>query len=160
MKALSFTQPQATLVALGAKRIDTRSWSTGYRGRLAIHASGRITKEGIALCWQPHVRAALEAAGYGAGSGSRRNPFNLPLGAVLAIATLVDVQRIQSENAPGEPEYSFGDYTPGRYAWYLEEVYRLPSPIPAKGHLGLFTFHYKANEVYDPVVDKQASDPQ
>ena len=28
MKALTLTQPWATLVAIGAKRIETRSWAT------------------------------------------------------------------------------------------------------------------------------------
>lgn len=39
MKALSLTQPWATLVATGAKQIETRSWSTKYRGPLYIHAA-------------------------------------------------------------------------------------------------------------------------
>lgn len=39
MKAITLTQPWATLVAIGAKKIETRSWATGYRGRLAIHAA-------------------------------------------------------------------------------------------------------------------------
>lgn len=39
MKALTLTQPYATLVAIGAKLIETRSWRTGYRGPLAIHAA-------------------------------------------------------------------------------------------------------------------------
>ena len=38
MKAITLTQPWATLVAIGAKRIETRSWRTFYRGPLAIHA--------------------------------------------------------------------------------------------------------------------------
>ena len=38
MKALTLYQPWATLVAIGAKKIETRSWSTPYRGPLAIHA--------------------------------------------------------------------------------------------------------------------------
>ena len=38
MKALTLHQPWATLVAVGEKRIETRSWSTDYRGPLAIHA--------------------------------------------------------------------------------------------------------------------------
>lgn len=32
MKALSLTQPWATLMAIGAKRIETRSWGAAYRG--------------------------------------------------------------------------------------------------------------------------------
>ena len=38
MKALTLRQPWASLVALGVKTIETRSWSTEYRGPLAIHA--------------------------------------------------------------------------------------------------------------------------
>jgi hypothetical protein len=36
---LTLWQPWASLVALGVKSIETRSWSTQYRGPLAIHAS-------------------------------------------------------------------------------------------------------------------------
>ena len=38
MKALTLYQPWATLIAIGAKKIETRSWGTNYRGPLAIHA--------------------------------------------------------------------------------------------------------------------------
>lgn len=35
---LTLHQPWATLIALGVKTIETRSWSTKYRGPIAIHA--------------------------------------------------------------------------------------------------------------------------
>ncbi len=41
MKALSLWQPWASLIALGVKTIETRSWATNYRGPLAIHAGLR-----------------------------------------------------------------------------------------------------------------------
>lgn len=41
MKAISLWQPWASLVALGVKTIETRSWSTKYRGPLTIHAAAR-----------------------------------------------------------------------------------------------------------------------
>jgi hypothetical protein len=44
MKALTLIQPWATLVALGEKQIETRSWDTKYRGPLAIHAGKKIDK--------------------------------------------------------------------------------------------------------------------
>jgi hypothetical protein len=51
---------------------------------------------------------------------------------------------------PPEPELSFGDYTPGRYAWILTNVKALPEPIPAKGALGLWEWNlsnqYEAGE--------------
>lgn len=46
MKALSLWQPWATLIANGAKQIETRSWSTSYRGPILIHAAKRkVLKE-------------------------------------------------------------------------------------------------------------------
>lgn len=39
MKALTLTQPWATLVITGRKRFETRGWRTGYRGQIAIHAA-------------------------------------------------------------------------------------------------------------------------
>lgn len=46
MKALTLRQPWASLVAVGTKWIETRSWSTSYRGRLAVHA-GRAEPSGV-----------------------------------------------------------------------------------------------------------------
>lgn len=41
MKVISLLQPWATLAVIGQKKIETRSWSTKYRGPLLIHASKR-----------------------------------------------------------------------------------------------------------------------
>jgi hypothetical protein len=138
MKTLTLLQPWATLVALEAKRIETRSWYTTYRGPLAIHAAKRMPKAAISLCWEAPFRTALETGGYRAGDGPASNPFGLPLGAVIAVAALLDVRSIRLENQPAEPEYSFGDYTPGRFAWILRDVHRLTEPVPARGRLGLW----------------------
>src|SRR5690348_3969018 len=136
MKALTLTQPWATLLTLQAKRTETRSWHTSYRGPLAIHAAKGMPKSASLLCWQEPFHSALAAGGYRPEDGPLANPFGLPLGAVIAIAVLTDIQPITLENQPLEPEYSFGNYTPGRFAWILRDVYRLPDPIPANGTLG------------------------
>ena len=138
MKALTLRQPWATLVALKAKRAETRSWYTSYRGPLAIHAAKGMTKAASSLCWEEPFRTALEAGGYRPRDSPSTNPFGLPLGAVIAVTILIDIQSITLENRPMEPEYSFGDYAPGRFAWILREVYRLPDPVPARGKLGLW----------------------
>ena len=44
-RCLSLIQPWATLVAIGAKKVETRSWKTPYRGWLAIHASKAFPKD-------------------------------------------------------------------------------------------------------------------
>lgn len=144
MKALSLTQPWATLVAIGAKRIETRSWHTTYRGRLAIHAAKGLGSVGghsglIDLCLRPPFAAALLAGGKG-----RIVPGDdLPLGAIVATANLVLVE--DSRHAEGTlrrygapHERAFGDYSPGRYLWVLRDVRALPEPIPARGAMGLW----------------------
>jgi hypothetical protein len=162
MKVLTLTQPWATLVAIGAKRIETRSWSTSYRGPLAIHAAKGYPQEARAITISNYpIAKALHNAGL-------VKLKDLPLGAIVATCELVKVVEISQfirqqlfsfETAdydgtrcqltgpelmctipPDEPELSFGDYTPGRYAWLLDNVQALETPIPAKGALGLWNF--------------------
>lgn len=40
METLSVKQPWASLIVCGAKDVENRTWTTPYRGRLLIHASG------------------------------------------------------------------------------------------------------------------------
>ena len=52
IKALSIKQPWADLIASGQKTIETRTWSTKYRGQLLIVSSAKPTgpRSGLALC--------------------------------------------------------------------------------------------------------------
>lgn len=52
IKALSLKQPFANWVASGKKTIETRTWSTPYRGDILICASqsGKGEPRGVALC--------------------------------------------------------------------------------------------------------------
>lgn len=107
MKALTLRQPWASLVAVGAKRIETRSWLTKYRGPLAIHAaatrirSGDIRRKRLppeiekALLPAAAARVAREWPGE-LGRGVPVDPWYVPYGAVVAIADLVDVAEIES----------------------------------------------------------------
>jgi hypothetical protein len=131
VKCLSLLQPWATLVAIGEKKIETRSWNTHYRGPLAIAASKRFSNESIFALLIPPFWNVLESAGY-------RQVEDYPVGSILCVCDLVDVVRITADNDPLAPERSFGNYTPGRYAWHLANVRALPEPIPAKGALGLW----------------------
>lgn len=125
MKAISLWQPWASAIALGLKRIETRSWSTSYRGPLAIHAAKR---------WQSDQRefAAAEAA-------LDRLPNRLPLGAIVATAELVDVKRSEElETEVSAVERLYGDYSPGRFGWVLDNIKPLDEPVPFKGSQGFF----------------------
>lgn len=143
MKALTLTQPWATLVAIGAKRIETRSWSTPYRGPLAIHAAKGMPRYAVdAFLCEPFYNETLVPAGYVSSS-------MLPRGTVIATARLVRLlpttmsrpaldEIMAAEGIDPERERAFGDYTPGRWVWLLREVVMLPEPIPARGALGLW----------------------
>lgn len=139
MKVISVIQPWATLIALGEKVFETRSWATKHRGELAIHSSKKVDKE---TCRQEPFRSILAKHGY--------TEKNLPVGMILATCQLVDcfkvvedegVQaRLDTEYIVMGNEYEFGDYEEGRFAWQLDNVQALAEPIPAKGQLNLWNY--------------------
>lgn len=137
MKCLSLWQPWATLMAVGAKRNETRSWATSYRGPLAIHAAKKWNNELSLMCGREPFREALVRQCDGMiwlAEALRALPF----GAIVAVVGLVDCIEISPTNAPTGDERSFGDYTPGRFMWKTVDLRRLPSPVPYAGHQGLF----------------------
>lgn len=157
MKALTLTQPWATLVAIGAKRIETRSWSTSYRGDLLIHAGAGLGpvggKKGLVMqCARKHFLPALDAImpEHLRGIGSPALiAERLPLGAIIAVCRLhhcCPTEHIASDwwrknnlsHCLTDQEHAFGDYSPGRYAWLLADIRALPEPVPCKGALGLW----------------------
>lgn len=131
-QALSLTQPWATLVAIGAKKFETRSWSTWQRGPLAIHASMGFPKECVELCNQEPYLSALRTAGY-------NHAEELPRGAVIAVVNLADcVSTNKWTPDRHSDEYQFGNYGPDRFAWSLPDARRI-TPFFAKGSLGIWT---------------------
>jgi hypothetical protein len=133
-------QPFASLIVLGAKHYETRSWPTDYRGPLAIHASKRLLDHALALFLQEPFHSVLRAASY-------RFSTDLPRGLVLGTVDLLDcipVERLRKALQEGRlpdftaPELLVGDYRPGRYAWRLGNPRLLAAPTAAVGRLRLF----------------------
>ncbi len=119
MKGLSLTQPWASLVARGVKRVETRSWSTHYRGPLAIYAAKSFPPD----CQAFAERCAILGL----------TPCALPLGAIVAIATLAGCRNTEDVRHQLSPlEHHLGDYADGRYAWFLTDIHVLESPIAAR----------------------------
>lgn len=163
MRILTLTQPWATLVAIGAKKIETRGWRAGYRGPIAIHAAIGLKPIGgeealWRLCAQPAFFRALEPhvrvvhRRFGSESTDCIDVTELPRGAIVAVAKLVDVRpitpRLPAEMGFTTPERTyrwelteqeraFGDYTPGRFAWLLADVRPLSEPLTYRGAQGL-----------------------
>lgn len=140
--AITIWQPWASLIAIGAKPDETRSWrvpvSVQQGSTLAIHAATR----GLRTCWAEMLHAGLSAyiqAQRALGKAGLR-PDELPLGAVVAVCRLKRCLptefRAQQLTAT---ERLFGDYSAGRYAWELELLLDLSAdPVPARGKQGLW----------------------
>lgn len=139
MKALTLTQPYAFLVADLLKRYETRSWTTNYRGPIAIHAASTLNGVGGKAGFLRLLDELPEGIGarirYWYGTDWR----NMELGAVVALSWLEDVELIDYalREHLDEDELAVGNYQDGRYAWRLREPIRI-TPVKATGHLGLW----------------------
>lgn len=144
MKALTLWQPWASLVAMGKKSVETRCWSTKYRGELAIHSAVNIPPRWLgASRHQPEFRDALADVLNARRDRDERMGFHvddavkaLPRGKVLCIVRLVEIVETGGMECENLCDYErlFGNYELGRYAWFLEMVERFEEPIPAKGN--------------------------
>lgn len=148
-RILTLTQPWATLVAIGAKRIETRSrLTTPYRGWIGIHAAKGFPDDCKRLCREEPFRAHLAAAGY-------ETWRDLPTAALVGAARLAEIYtspEIPHELVvPGSDELAFGYFAHGRKLWHFPEARILQVPKPMRGALSLWQYragipleHFKA----------------
>lgn len=151
-KTITLWQPYATLIAIGAKKYETRSWHPGNRLQpgevLMIHAAKRkLNKADISLMASPLVKPLLDAAGYTAD--------NLPLGVIVAAVRFVGAYPTDTINV-SEAEAQIGNYNTGRYAWKLETIRVPDKPIPALGRQGIW---YWDGKPQTPSVETNVSLP-
>lgn len=152
MDAISCWQPWATLIAIGEKHIETRSYRPPARmiGRfMAIHATASAPRVYTDRAWgDRHIVEALARNGTTKMNWTGHGG-SLPQRAIVALARIRDVLptedmvRLWDSHKVGtvpnyheDRERSMGDYAPRRYAWRLTDVVGLNScPITdVKGH--------------------------
>ncbi len=125
MKVLTIKQPWASLIILGYKRFEFRSWQTKYRGDLLIHAGLGVDKE-----------AMTRLAKY--------LPEELPKGEIIGKVKLVDCIKMSpefkelllNENSEIYKNSVFKE----NYGWQMTDVQKFDKPIKAKGHLSLWEY--------------------
>ena len=131
MKALSLWQPWATLWVRGPKIIETRGWTTKYRGPLLVHAAKRFQRDEKELCQCEPFRRCLGE--YHAKIGG------IPLGAILGKVNLCDCVRVETvRDHLSEQEKAFGNYSDGRWALLTDSRTAFPVAIPWRGQQGFF----------------------
>ena len=125
MKALTISQPYASMIAAGQKWIENRTWCTDYRGSLAIHA-GR-------------GRQYLDS----------RELRRYPTGCVLAVCQLVACVPLQPLRVhrrslvlerlgiPVESVLS-NEHAEGPWCWIVRDVRPLQVVCPCRGAQGLW----------------------
>jgi hypothetical protein len=125
MKALTISQPFASLIATGEKFVENRKWETRYRGHLAIHA------------------------GKGTQYLDRDELASYPTGAIVAVCRLVacvSLDRIRLEGRVDVPlpgstvtwkDLYEHEHSEGPFCWVLDNIVRV-DPYPCKGAQGLW----------------------
>ncbi len=116
MKALSLKQPFAELIVSGKKTIELRNWNTKFRGKFLVHASKTPDSK------------SMKRLGFD----------NLPLGAIVGEAELVDVKIYDSEKEhKRDKNKHLADSSWGKYGFVLKDAKRV-KVVEAKGMLGFW----------------------
>jgi hypothetical protein len=119
IRALTIRQPFPELILRKRKHVEIRSWRTHYRGPLLIHAGMTMDSE------------FTRELGL--------NPEKLATSAFVGVAVLSDVRPYTREDAKLlKKNRAGGGWEPNLFSWVLKEPRRFPTPIKAKGRLGLF----------------------
>jgi hypothetical protein len=157
-KVLTLWQPWATLLVHGIKKIETRPKATNWtieKGSYLIHAASKWDKWQQKLCLDEPFYSELRKVWhywYNCSIDELKYP-NLPIGQIIGSIDITECQQIIYNNSDdfktiyaklqdgtiiNDPEESFGDYTPGRYAWLTQNPRILKTPIPYKNGQGYY----------------------
>lgn len=140
MKAISVRQPWASLIVLGYKEYETRSWRTSVRGKIAIHSSSsqHVAKQ---LCKFKPYSTLL-------GQHSCNSYEDLVYGHIIGTVFLDEVIECDDGNllsVLSSQELSLGNFGHGRLAWKLSSPTPI-KPFPFKGKLAFFDV---SDELFD-----------
>lgn len=133
IKAVTISQPWASLIARGEKWIENRTWSTNYRGELAIHAG-----KGLQYLTKEDIK-------------------QYPTGCIIAVGQLVACERLDTIQQMSVSELDQHDlihlgayrtwsqaaihhYAEGPWCWILEDVQPVDH-FPCKGAQGLWNIN-------------------
>lgn len=138
MRALSLKQPFAALIVAGVQRYEARSWSTPYRGRIAIHASSKRTEGWILEEWDnvEDVAAAYAQMGW----IDKADLASLPRSAVIGTVSIVEIHIVKDvwERLTDADKALVGNPFEDDYLWELQDAVAI-EPVPINGKLNLWT---------------------
>jgi hypothetical protein len=113
LTALSLKQPWAFAVLCLGKDIENRTWRSGFRGRVILHASKSVDPAGVRY---------LREAGFAV-------PDTLPLGAYVGEVTITECRPLAACRSP----WAFGPW-----CYLLERPVCYQMPVVGRGQLGFY----------------------
>lgn len=125
MLALTVLQPWATLIVLGHKTLETRTYSPRHLGRIAIHASSSPRGFDLAENCAPLVKFM---------NSQSLDIRSLPRGAVIGECEIVKVAGFE----PSSDLSMHGWLANGGFTWHLSNATPYPTPITAMGFVRLW----------------------
>lgn len=148
MKAITLHQPWASLLAVGPKKYETRSWKTKHRGWIAIHAAKRFDRLVMDACAK--FNEELDEVGYRVGY------VRPPLGAVVGVGKLFAICSTEYATSPSMlrkfgKALPYGDYSAGRFVWVFSDMIPLDHPIPAIGRQGIWNWEYEIEDILSTI---------
>ena len=135
MKVISLWQPFASLIFVGVKGYETRSfvYPKSLEGqRIAIHATAKFTPASM-------ISDDLDALCVGYFGEDYRQ--TLPRSAILGTVCLSGAHKAEDLRDQMSPaELCAGDWSDGRIVWNLRDVERLVEPLHKKGNQGWWSW--------------------
>jgi activating signal cointegrator 1 len=140
MKAITIWQPYASLLILGLKQYETRSWETNYRGPLIIHAAKRWDDTREMDCDRVTTLMHIHDIDPQTFTDEQKKHFFSPLantlGKAIGVVDLIDCQPM-TDGGSGF-ENAVGDFGPGRFGWKSANPRIFDPPVSAAGKQGLW----------------------
>jgi len=128
MIALSLWEPWASAMALGIKVNETRSYWTGVRGDVAIHAAKKPMDRDARETWDIFLKPAGAV-----------EPQYGKIVCVVEIEEVVPSEVFRDAKLPlTSEEAALGDYSERRWVWRTTNLRRLQTPVPARGYQGFW----------------------
>ena len=144
MKAITLHAPYASLIAMGDKTIETRSWPAPRKlvgARIAIHEGLTIDHDALNCCPVEEHPGCVVATARLAWVGQVESVefgHSWPWDALLAKVRMNPGGILYKEWRTEVLVERWGDFTPGRWLWGIEDVEQLEEPVPAKGRQGFW----------------------
>lgn len=128
MKCISLKQPYAELLASGKKTIETRAWSTKFRGSFLIHASKTVDVEACEyyeIDMDRIARGAVigKAVIYDVKKYPNSNEFALDKSKHLSLKKIVDNKNM--------------------YGFLIKDAIKFDDAVPCLGKMGFFDVVYE-----------------